>query len=992
MKFNNLSKFSKFVARKNHPCLGLPIICQLLAILLIQGLAYPVRAGTADPHVKEDSMAVYTVSSADELKTALDNASGGDVVKLAAGDYGDVSLSGLNFESEVTITSADKDDPAVFNTINIGGSSNLTFDSIFIDFTPTEDTVTWSSAFRAVANVSDITLRNSRLEGGDSISGIPAESEPGEQGAKGVLGFPIGRAVSIDGANMVIENNDVSEFGNGIVMGGDGISILGNEIHDLRTSPVRGGGSNVVIDGNYFHDSEPWKLGGKGDHGDYIHFWTNDNQPTMYNITITNNVLSDEEGGSLLPVYLEDNSGSGFSNVTLDDNVIHGNSGQMIRFENVVGASISRNTILNDNGVEKAGSQLVLKNGTENIRLEENIVSTFFDEATQQELASKGFVFANNLDINYDDPTAENFIGRIFADSSTEGGALWEKFAIPGSVADGLGSRLTQLEETPEQLTPVFEVERAGDAESGLILRADLTRGPDGPIDDSNARFIWDFGDGTGAEGLRVRHEYQDAGRYDATLTVVLADGTTATAQSRVGIAGEDVLAFEPDNGLFMAEGFGTAEAINGSDAATTATAGGHGVDLGGSGSQLSIGKGNLARLFGADSFDMDMTLRADTLGSAGEVARVHGSFILSVTGRGEVKLRLTTESDSANITTTGATVNDGADHDIRVAFDGGAESLQILVDGAVAAEAQVEGAIRSDFPRNLDFGNPWGDNNFDGTLTAFELDAASNQFPVFEGNAEEVDATSFAIDDSVAETGAAPAQDSTGDPVDTGGSPETPAPDGTPGTDETAPTPDDSGSLPLEFDGYELDFATLGTKGSGTDLHGDAMVDANAGAIILDGQNDYVDLNRIEEFEDAAQLTTSVTFQRENPDDDYERIVWNHMKLGISVKDDALLINVASPDRKFYEAFAIKDAGLDDSESHTVSVIADSENDRLQVVLDGEVVLDDQDTDIEIAGAGGREWGWLLGSPWSEDFEGSISDFQVDDSAVFVEEPNLLA
>ncbi|MFQ3597309.1 MAG: PKD domain-containing protein [Chloroherpetonaceae bacterium] len=38
--------------------------------------------------------------------------------------------------------------------------------------------------------------------------------------------------------------------------------------------------------------------------------------------------------------------------------------------------------------------------------------------------------------------------------------------------------------------------------------------------DDSTLRYLWDFGDGTKAEGIEVTHTYQKSGRYTATLTV----------------------------------------------------------------------------------------------------------------------------------------------------------------------------------------------------------------------------------------------------------------------------------------------------------------------------------------------------------------------------------------------------------------------------------------------------------------------------------------
>lgn len=44
------------------------------------------------------------------------------------------------------------------------------------------------------------------------------------------------------------------------------------------------------------------------------------------------------------------------------------------------------------------------------------------------------------------------------------------------------------------------------------------------------AAYDWDFGDGSGAAGAAVSHEYSAAGRYSATVTVTDADGASGTA------------------------------------------------------------------------------------------------------------------------------------------------------------------------------------------------------------------------------------------------------------------------------------------------------------------------------------------------------------------------------------------------------------------------------------------------------------------------------
>lgn len=64
-------------------------------------------------------------------------------------------------------------------------------------------------------------------------------------------------------------------------------------------------------------------------------------------------------------------------------------------------------------------------------------------------------------------------------------------------------------------------VARAGDDREVAIAQPfDLDGSASSDSDGSLLRYTWTFGDGTSAEGAKVRHEYPEAGRYEVTLTV----------------------------------------------------------------------------------------------------------------------------------------------------------------------------------------------------------------------------------------------------------------------------------------------------------------------------------------------------------------------------------------------------------------------------------------------------------------------------------------
>src|SRR3546814_7466786 len=72
-------------------------------------------------------MATIMISSSADLVKACKSATDGDVIQLAAGDYGQVSLKGVHFAKGVTVTSAEPDHPAVLSGLKVSDSSGLNF-------------------------------------------------------------------------------------------------------------------------------------------------------------------------------------------------------------------------------------------------------------------------------------------------------------------------------------------------------------------------------------------------------------------------------------------------------------------------------------------------------------------------------------------------------------------------------------------------------------------------------------------------------------------------------------------------------------------------------------------------------------------------------------------------------------------------------------------------------------------------------------------------
>jgi parallel beta-helix repeat protein len=358
-------------------------------------------------------MTVFRAANTIELQSFLAKASSGDTILLAPGSYGDVSFRKLLFDSAVTIKSADPANPATFNSISLNAVKGLVFDSVFVDFIPNALTLAWSSAVRIVDS-SNVGIVNSKLEGGPAVNGVPPSTEAGGLDATGnVLGLPAGRAITVTGSSAVrIENNNISEFHKGIVFADvKGVVVRGNEIHDLRTTPLSGGNvSDILVEKNYFHDSTPWRLGGTGDHGDFVHFWTVPTKQTgpSTGIDIRDNYFAQGAGAALLGIYLDDNqNGLGFAGVNISKNTIYNGDRQGIRLENVREGTVTENVLLQSSGTDKQGPTLVLVGDSSNLKVTKNV----FSGPAQATLEPDE---NGNYTVQRHDATAMNYSGELF--------------------------------------------------------------------------------------------------------------------------------------------------------------------------------------------------------------------------------------------------------------------------------------------------------------------------------------------------------------------------------------------------------------------------------------------------------------------------------------------------------------------------------------------------------------------------------------------------
>jgi parallel beta-helix repeat protein len=306
-------------------------------------------------------VATITVSTAAQLQTALGAANAGDVISLKAGDYGDVSIYSKTFASDVIIKSADASHPAVLNTLAVSGSSGIHFEGINVDYTPTMATYSFSSVVK-VQYSDHITFTGGVVNAGVAINGVPNGSMTGDasgniQGVLTARGFTLA-----DSSHVTVSGVEITQVARGIVLaGGDNVTLTNNTIHNVRTTPIDGGGVNhLVIDGNHLSDSHPY-MWGKVDHADFIHIWTSSSQqgPTT-DIKITNNTIEQGSGTAILGINLEDATHKTFTGVTISGNVIANGDNQGLFVADLVHSTVTNNLLLQTSGASHDAPGIVM--------------------------------------------------------------------------------------------------------------------------------------------------------------------------------------------------------------------------------------------------------------------------------------------------------------------------------------------------------------------------------------------------------------------------------------------------------------------------------------------------------------------------------------------------------------------------------------------------------------------------------------------------------
>ncbi len=301
-----------------------------------------------------------TVSTTQELYSALATCTGGETILLEGGNYGTLSLSSksgfnINFPSTVTIASANPSDPAIFTTAAVTGVTNLAIEDVTFDYTYKAGDPTSLRPF-SFSSCQDLTIRDCTFDGDNA-------SKTGSTAADG-YGNAIG--LSVRGSDdILIEGNEFFDFYKGLnVFESSDAIIRGNEVYSLRSDGMNFSQMDgIVIEDNYIHDfrASPTST----DHPDMIQFWTTGTTQPSSDIIIRDNVLDIGNGTWAQSIFMGNelvSSGQAsfaamaYQNVLIENNTITNAHKWGINVGEAAGVTIQGNTVVHADGGKVDGA------------------------------------------------------------------------------------------------------------------------------------------------------------------------------------------------------------------------------------------------------------------------------------------------------------------------------------------------------------------------------------------------------------------------------------------------------------------------------------------------------------------------------------------------------------------------------------------------------------------------------------------------------------
>ncbi|MGC6401630.1 right-handed parallel beta-helix repeat-containing protein [Sphingomonas sp. FW199] len=234
------------------------------------------------------AMAAQTADvTPDTLQHQLTGARAGHTLRLAPGVYPRLALNGRSVADGITIESANRSNPARIGQVDISKVRGLTLRGVMVEgaLAPADAT-----ALISVRQANDVTIED-----------------------VGLMGSPDGAAprmingIFLQGVqNVRLERNQVRRLRFGFAyLASRGLAIRHNEICDMATDGMRGGGTDdLLIEGNVIGGFTPRP----GAHPDGIQVWTANQKAPARNILIRDNLVVRDGGNVVQGIFVRDNT------------------------------------------------------------------------------------------------------------------------------------------------------------------------------------------------------------------------------------------------------------------------------------------------------------------------------------------------------------------------------------------------------------------------------------------------------------------------------------------------------------------------------------------------------------------------------------------------------------------------------------------------------------------------------------------------------------
>lgn len=254
------------------------------------------------------------------LIAALKVSQAGDTVLLKEGTYNALFLRDL-IKQDVVIRSADPSRKAQMSDLSVMRCSGLTFREI--------DIKAGTQYAATITSCSDVTFDSVHVYG--SLDG-----DARNDGYGGII-FKGSQQIKVLMSEFEQLYWGIAHFNS------EDVLISENYFHDIRLDGVRGGGtSSITIEKNFFTDF--FRVG--SEHQDAIQFWTSGTSSSARSIVIRDNLIFRGDGSATQGIFLWDEDGRRYEDVTVSGNLAVGTTWRGITVASTTGAQVTDNLVV----------------------------------------------------------------------------------------------------------------------------------------------------------------------------------------------------------------------------------------------------------------------------------------------------------------------------------------------------------------------------------------------------------------------------------------------------------------------------------------------------------------------------------------------------------------------------------------------------------------------------------------------------------------------